>query len=122
MTLYHYSATPFVLDRTRTYTQTRDDFKPKGLWLSAEAGTNDDWGWKQWCESEDFNTTGLSHRTEVVLHDDANILRVENVAAIDAFSREYIGLYINQLPISIIILVMMYSDGKRVVTGTTAKN
>ena len=43
MTLYHYSATPFVLDRTRTYTQTRDDFKPKGLWLSAEAGTNDDW-------------------------------------------------------------------------------
>ena len=30
-----------------------------------------------------------------MLHDDANILRVKNVAAIDAFSREYIGLYKN---------------------------
>lgn len=88
MKLYHYTPDPFTLDRTRTYTQN-GNFKPHGLWLSAEAGTDYDHGWKQWCEGEDFNVEGLTHRTEIVLRG-ANILTLEGPTALDMFTREYV--------------------------------
>lgn len=86
MTLVHYSAAPLTFDAERTYEQPQSNFKPNGLWLSVEG--NDD-GWKQWCEGEDFNVDGLVHQTELILKDDANVLVIDTVDALDEFTRTY---------------------------------
>jgi hypothetical protein len=79
--LYHYSDKPFVLDRDRTY-DPKAHFKPCGLWLSVE----DDW--QRWCEGEEFNLGGLTHRTQIVLNG-AKILLLEDTDALDAFTDTY---------------------------------
>lgn len=79
--LFHYSSQPFVLDRTRTYTQRH--FKPCGLWLSV----GDDW--KQWCEKEEFHLAGLTHRTPIVLRSDANLRVISDLFQFDTFTAKY---------------------------------
>lgn len=59
MTLYHYSSEPHQLDLSRTYDQAGDLNKPRGLWLSAECGTEEQYGWRDWCEGEEWNLDGL---------------------------------------------------------------
>src|ERR1017187_6794495 len=88
MNLYHYSAKPFTLDNERIYTQDVSNFKPRGLWLSAEEGTRDDLGWKQWCEGEEYNVEGLAHRTKISLRS-AEILIIDDADALDAFTSAY---------------------------------
>lgn len=90
MTLCHYSATPFALDSTRRYQQEPEQMKPNGLWLSAEDDDPEEsYGWRQWCEGNDFNLDGLAHRVEVELTADARILRLDSAQHIRWFTREY---------------------------------
>lgn len=86
--LYHYSPTPFVYDPLHIYDPKMGHFKPSGLWVSVE-GTDDDWGWKQWCEMEEWNNGGLAHRVEIILRPDANILRLSTVAEMHTFTHCY---------------------------------
>src|SRR5688572_4047791 len=87
MKLYTYSAHPFVFDRARVYADC-DSFKPTGLWVSVE-GFHDDVTWPDWCRDEDFSPGGLAHRTEIVLTDDAHVLRIDNIDTLDRFAETY---------------------------------
>lgn len=59
--------------------------KPIGLWVSVE-GADD---WREWCEAESFRLDRLTHSTEVILHDDANVLRVVGYTALRLFHNKY---------------------------------
>ena len=90
--LYHYSAEAFVLDPHRTYVQERVEslpMKPNGLWLSVESDDEESFGWRDWCERENFGLPRLTHRTEVVLRPGANVLHLDEPGALIAFTRLY---------------------------------
>lgn len=59
MILSHYSREPLELDAARLYEQPERESKPRGLWLSDDS----DFGWREWCEAEDFNLGGIRHRS-----------------------------------------------------------
>lgn len=87
MILTHYSAAP--LTKVRYATQSREyDFrgKPNGLWLSVD---QDGDGWRDWCISEGFGLSRLTHVHEVTLAPNAKLLHLSGAAAIDDFSDEY---------------------------------
>jgi hypothetical protein len=90
MKLYHYSVEPFVLDQRRVYQQTAHSMKPSGLWLSVESTTKKtSIDWREWCLREDFALDRLTHRTEVVLASNANVLHLDTEASVLAFARQY---------------------------------
>lgn len=47
-----------------------------GLWTSP---TDSEWGWKDWCESENFNVSRLSSYTKFNLKDTAKILVIDSL-------------------------------------------
>jgi hypothetical protein len=59
--LVHFSEEPLEFDASRSYPQPDGDpfRKPTGLWLSDESG----YGWREWCEGEEFHLEGLAHAT-----------------------------------------------------------
>lgn len=81
MILAHYSGNPFTLDKDRKYSPDPKEprFKPVGLWLSDCASG---YGWKDWCEEQNWGISRLVHKTEfvcdtskwVVLKDERDIL------------------------------------------------
>lgn len=91
MRLIHYSREPLKKMETVEQRALTDDStmlqrafpKPRGLWLSVD----DDW--ERWCKDEDFSLGCLRSRTEIVLVDDANVLRLKGADDIDAFSAEF---------------------------------
>lgn len=87
MELVHFSAEPLVFDNTRTYDQPplRGYGKPRGLWLSDDS----EHGWKQWCESEDWNLGGFEYRTPFVITTGANVLTLRNMSNLLSFDDEY---------------------------------
>jgi len=88
MRLTHWSPEPFVLDRTRTYDQTEfGNGKPRGLWLSDE----DDYGWKEWCQSEEWGLGTLEHATEFELADSHGLCVISNVPDLRQFTSLYRG-------------------------------
>ena len=90
MRLYHYSEEPFTLDPQRVYPQdTLPMFKPRGLWLSVESDDEDSFGWRDWCERENFRRHALAHRTELALRPDVNVLHIDHAAALLDFTRRY---------------------------------
>ena len=94
MKLKHYSKGPlFLFDRGRKYEQSTESdsqFKPKGLWVSVE-GEDD---WPTWCRSEEFALERLEIKTSIFLTPSANILYINSMEELDAFSEEYhITLY-----------------------------
>ena len=92
MRFYHYSAAPFTFDPARVYHQDPVEslqFKPRGLWLSVESDDEDSFGWRDWCEREDFQLSGLTYRTELALPLDVTVLHLESAAALLAFTRRY---------------------------------
>ena len=48
-------------------------FKPKGLWASP---VNAAYGWKEWCESEEFHTERLNSSFRFTLSNKAKILKI----------------------------------------------
>jgi hypothetical protein len=84
--LSHYTRKPFTLDRSRTYDQSVfGNGKPHGLWLSVD----DEWA--VWCRSEEWNVSGLRHRTFFGLTETANVLTLTTVDEIHDFTDEYRG-------------------------------
>ena len=80
--LLHYASERVEQLRPCNYIQ-RPDFKPNGLWLSAD----DDW--RRWCEGENFHLGGLAYCHEVTLARDAKILRLRDARDIDRFTARY---------------------------------
>jgi len=92
MSLYHYSAEPFVLDPHRSYPQQRQRewaMKPCGLWLSVEHDGEDSFGWRDWCVGESFHVEALTYRTELALRPEADVLSITNDEALLAFSARF---------------------------------
>jgi hypothetical protein len=86
--LIHYSAVPLDFATLHDcHQEVPHHFgKPHGLWFSV--GDGDD-GWRAWCEGEDFCVGSLVNCTEIILHDQANILRLSGVDDIDSFTEKY---------------------------------
>ena len=59
--------------------------KPNGFWVSCE---NSDLGWKEWCETNDFDGN-WDYSYKVYLTQHANILLLENSQQIKDFSEKY---------------------------------
>lgn len=88
MKLTHYSFTPLVLDRTRTYEQDEpisSHQKPRGFWVSVDG----EYDWKEWCTDEHFHLAALDNPTALTLAPDANVLLITTVAELIAFTGEY---------------------------------
>lgn len=91
--LIHYTRRP--LDSVRSVPQggKAGVYKPCGLWVSVEGLGH--FGWKDWCESEEWgalaNAEGQAKTLmyEIVLAADANILRLSTPGDIDQFTSEY---------------------------------
>lgn len=84
--LVHYSAKPISGPVWSVDQVMVPDMKPRGFWVSVE-GNND--GWKEWCESENYNLRSLQHIHEIKLRDDAEILWLRTAADIDRFTAEW---------------------------------
>jgi len=59
--------------------------KPKGFWVSDE----EDYGWKQWCEAEEFRLEKLKYAHEIELEDNHNLLFITSLEQFDIFNKRY---------------------------------
>ena len=101
MKLIHHSREPFEFDPEHVYGHhdiARAVGKPRGLWLSDE---DTDWGWRAWCESEEFNLGGLAYETEFTLAPGANVLVLSTLLDLVAFTGEYGAPLMPDAPTSI---------------------
>lgn len=75
-TLIHYGATTY--DKSLVKPITNDNWvKPiGGLWTSPK---DSNWGWKNWCESEDFADCKQENSCELILKDDAKIFVIDSL-------------------------------------------
>lgn len=63
MILSHFSKEPFEFDPKRKYSlEHKWAYKPKGLWLSHEDPQA--FGWREWCEGEEFGLERLKYRSD----------------------------------------------------------
>ena len=87
MKLMHYSAEPLVFDSTRRYEQNEPFAyaKPVGFWVSIQ-GEDD---WPSWCHGENYRPEGLAFAHEVTLRPHAQVHRIDNPIALDAFTGSY---------------------------------
>ncbi len=81
--LVHFSDSPLLEVYDTKPDKHRQFHKPKGLWLSVGEA------WAEWCLAESFHISALSYVTPVILAPEANILRLNRVADLDSFTREY---------------------------------
>jgi len=91
MELVHYSRVLLEFDRERTYAQQEpvsSYIKPVGFWVSDDT----EFGWKQWCESEEWNTESLKIRSGFAFAPGANVLHLTSVPQLLAFTAKY-GVY-----------------------------
>ena len=80
----HYSNEAVLSPRTVAQTGRRFD-KPDGLWVSIDG--EDDWA--SWCRSENYADIDAQYRHRVRLADDARILTLTSVEALDDFTERY---------------------------------
>lgn len=86
MKLIHYNSSTLVSVESRNQTgNTSSHAKPSGLWVSVE-GEDD---WKTWCIENDVRLERLNKPHEIVLSDDANILRLCSEINIDTFTTRF---------------------------------
>lgn len=85
MKLVHYSDQVITVPRTRYSQRDVSMAKPRGFWLSDDS----DYGWRQWCEAEDFRTERLRYAHTVTLKQDANILYIQSDLELDNFTNKY---------------------------------
>lgn len=83
MLLSHYSAKKLGAITDGDPRRRGGAYKPRGLWVSAD-GADD---WPAWCRSEGLDAGALRYR--INLAGDAKVLRIESVAALDAFDDRY---------------------------------
>ena len=69
----HYGHTEFNLDEVQKSVPSIKSKPDKGIWASP---VDTDWGWKDWCESEDWSCSDMSVSFRFILTDSAKILEV----------------------------------------------
>lgn len=108
MTLSHFAAEPFTLDRTRTYLQDTPAWygKPRGFWVSVD-GPDD---WPSWCDTEQYRPDRLAHRYEVRLASTANIITIDTAYGLLQFEHEWGVRILNATNINWPLLALRY-DG-----------
>lgn len=80
---YHYTKDPFELDLNKKYlNQIKGCFKPFGLWVSDDS----DFGWKEWCEGEEFKLDSFSHRTKITIKNENNIYFLRTLKEMKKFN------------------------------------
>lgn len=93
------------------------DMKPRGFWVSDDS----DYGWKEWCEGENFRLENLAYSHEVTLTRNANILRIGSVENLDLFTRTYdAGEHFNKSGIPIpkgMFSIGTFMDWPKIVKG-----
>ena len=85
MLLRHYSAEPLGAIRSTDQNGHRR-FKPVGLWVSEDST---EYGWRDWCEGEQWGLARLKYASDIVLRPDAAILILSTPLMIEDFTREY---------------------------------
>lgn len=87
MILSHWAEQRLFLDDLTPREHHADELgmKPSGLWVSVD-GEHD---WESWCLSEMPQWIDKHYRHEVELRENANVMIIETVEALDAFSKEY---------------------------------
>jgi hypothetical protein len=67
------------------------NYKPHGFWVSVDEPDEDGqaWGWKQWCEAEQYEIQDLRYRHRVIVRDTERLLWIVGEAALLEFDREY---------------------------------
>lgn len=86
MRLLHHGDKPLDLDRTYTYGQRHNLFKPHGLWVSVEG----DDSWENWAtQNTGWWDVHYTHDTEITLTDTANIRYIHTGEDLDAFFHDY---------------------------------
>lgn len=84
--LVHYSKEP--LRKIRSAEQDNGfPHKPRGLWFSVEDG----FGWKEWCEAEEFAQDCFVHAHRIKIADKAKILHLKSADEIRTFTKNYEG-------------------------------
>ena len=87
--LYHFCKELMVYDPKMMYKQ-ENRHKPKGLWVSDES----DYGWKEWCNENEFGEARLKTCYKVDIIVNSNLLVISNVQELKDFTSEYaIKLY-----------------------------
>lgn len=59
--------------------------KPVGFWISDE----ESYGWREWCNDNEFRLKHYKYEHEVILNDDANILYLRSADDIDDFTDDF---------------------------------
>lgn len=87
MRLVHFSAEPLGELRfsEQPLEKIRHFGKPEGLWVSDE----DDFGWREWCEGEEFGLDRFVHATEIILKPDPGVLMISTPAQLVEFHKTY---------------------------------
>jgi len=88
--LVKYTSEPLVFDHEYEYHDHEIASmvgKPRGLWLSDE----DEFGWREWCEGEEWNLGGLAYATEFALTPEGNVLIITTEQEFKAFGEKYKG-------------------------------
>lgn len=92
MKLIHYSQVPIYKLEDRNYEDDRPMGmkgcrmgKPDGLWVSVE----NEYGWNEWCTSEDYALKRLKYQHKVILKKEAKILHLKSNNDILNFTKEY---------------------------------
>lgn len=86
----HYGSEKFDKDRFKTFSGLEEEFrnfrnKPGvgvGIWASP---VDAEYGWREWCENEDFYTEKLDRHFEFTLKPDAKILTVTSVNDVEDY-------------------------------------
>ena len=84
MVLYHFTEKPFSLKDKKKYQVINGINKPSGLWLSDE----NDYGWSQWCQDNDFRLKGLKYKTTIKV-DTSNVFVIQSVEELKEFNSKY---------------------------------
>ena len=87
MKYIHYSKHKIVLEK-RTYAQ-KYGRKPNGLWFSVETDDPNNWDWLTHCILEEYELESLRCQTEIVVHSDANLLKLFTNESMRGFSHQY---------------------------------
>ena len=63
--------------------------KPTGFWVSIEHPTEDYFGWKDWCQSEEWNQDGLQYKAIINVDPEASVLELPTIQDMYRFNKDY---------------------------------
>ena len=85
MKLGHYSDKPIDNLETKSQTDLRSMFKPRGLWFEVE-GDND---WREWTTAEQFGDVNAQYHYRLILSPTTELLQIKSAGELDDFHHEF---------------------------------